>query len=275
MTAGPVLKWAGGKTRLVPDLLERFPTRWRRYYEPFAGSAALFFALAPEHAVVGDLNADLMAVYGAIAEDPAPVMRRLRFHERFHSAAHYYETRTQWNARPSTWSLSRRAAAFIYLNRTCFNGLWRVNRGGNFNVPLGRYVDPPICVPDALRAAHAVLARAELRAGDYRGTVRDAGDGDLVYFDPPYYPASATAKFTGYTVGSFDREDQVILADTSRQLVARGCNVLISNSDTGFIRELYRDFHVDRVRCSRSINSVASRRGDVDELVIVGRRVAR
>ncbi len=264
----PVLKWAGGKTRLLPDLLSRLPARWARYYEPFAGGAALFFALAPQRAVLGDANEDLMDVYRALAASSDAVVRGLRFHERFHSGKYFYETRSLWNTQRSKWPLSKRAAAFVYLNKTCFNGLWRVNRAGDFNVPMGRYADPPICVPEALRAVHDVLVRAELRSGDYRDTVCDARRGDLVYFDPPYYPASRTAKFTSYTRGMFTMENQRELADTARRLASRGCHVVVSNSDTPLIHELYKGFHVSRVRCPRSINGTTSRRGDVDELII-------
>jgi DNA adenine methylase len=265
------VKWVGGKTNLVPELLARAPTKFGRYFEPFAGGAALFFALRPERAQLADVNADLMDVYRAVAGDTAAVIRGLRQHAREHSSDHFYATRSSWNARRSTWTLTRRAAAFIYLNKTCFNGLWRVNRAGNFNVPMGRYTDPPICVPDALHAASEALGRAELRTGDFRETVRDAKRGDFVYFDPPYHRVSSTANFTSYTAETFGRDDQIALADTARRLVARGCHVVISNSDTPFVRALYAGFSIDQVRCSRSINSVVSQRGDVDELVIVER----
>jgi len=264
----PVLKWAGGKTRLLPELRSRLPARWGRYYEPFAGGAALFFALAPRRGVLGDANPDLIDVYRALAASSAAVIRGLRRHEARHSEKHFYETRSLWNTQRSKWTLSKRAAAFVYLNKTCFKGLWRVNRAGEFNVPMGRYADPPICVPDALRAVQDVLASAELRPGDYRDTVCDARRGDLVYFDPPYYPASPTAKFTSYTPGTFTEHNQRDLADTARRLASRGCHVLVSNSDTPFIRELYVDFQITRVACNRSINSATSGRGAVNELII-------
>jgi DNA adenine methylase len=268
--ASPVVKWVGGKTKLLPELLARMPDDYARYYEPFAGGAALFFRLAPRRAVLADSNADLIGLYGALAGDVAAVIRRLEHHREAHDETHYYKTRTRWNDRDVSWASAERAAAFIYLNKTCFNGLWRVNRAGAFNVPIGRYTDPPICVPEALRAAAGVLARAELRCTDYRAAVADASDGDFVYFDPPYDPVTTTANFTSYTVDAFSGEDQRALADCARALVARGCRVMLSNSDTPFIRSIYRGFHIERVKCPRAINSNAAKRGDVDELIITG-----
>jgi DNA adenine methylase len=270
VVASPIVKWVGGKTKLLPELLARIPEHYHRYYEPFAGGAALFFRLAPRRAVLADSNPDLIGLYTAVANDVNAVIRRLEAHRDQHDEAHYYEMRARWNDRDAQWSTPERAAAFIYLNKTCFNGLWRVNRAGAFNVPIGRYTDPPICVPDALRAASAVLARAELRRCDYRAAVRDARAGDFLYFDPPYDPVTTTANFTSYTADAFGPDEQRALAATARELVARGCQVMLSNSDTPFIRSLYKGFRVDRVKCPRAINSNAAKRGDVDELIITG-----
>ena len=268
--ASPVIKWVGGKTKLLPELTARMPERFERYYEPFAGGAALFFRVAPERAVLADSNHDLIGLYTCLTRDVAGVVKKLEYHRTSHSEAHYYATRTRWNDRELTWSTADRAATFIYLNKTCFNGLWRVNRSGAFNVPIGRYVDPPICVPEALHAASTVLSRATLRRGDYRTAVADARRGDFLYFDPPYDPVTPTANFTSYTANVFGPDQQRELADTARMLVARGCRVMLSNSDTPFIRSLYKDFSVDRVKCSRAINSNAAKRGDVDEVIITG-----
>jgi DNA adenine methylase len=266
--AAPIIKWVGGKTKLLPELLARLPMDMGRYYEPFAGGAALFFRMAPRRAVLADSNADLIGLYTAVTRDVAAVIRRLEHHRAAHDERHYYETRTRWNDRGLSWSSAERAATFIYLNKTCFNGLWRVNRAGDFNVPIGRYTDPPICVPETLRAAQAALSRATLRCGDYRTAVADAARGDFIYFDPPYDPVTTTANFTSYTAGQFGPDDQRALADTARELVARGCRVMLSNSDTPFVRSLYKGFRIDRVKCPRAINSNAAKRGEVDELVI-------
>ncbi|HVK86563.1 MAG TPA: DNA adenine methylase [Kofleriaceae bacterium] len=266
--ASPVIKWVGGKTKLLPELLARMPEKFNRYYEPFAGGLALFFRVAPQRAVISDANADLIALYRAISGDVGAVIKRLQRYRTEHDEAHYYATRERWNQFHDKWSDADRAATFIYLNKTCFNGLWRVNRAGDFNVPIGRYADPPICVPDTLRAAHTLLARADLRQGDYKDAVKDAARGDFVYFDPPYDPVTPTANFTSYSADGFGPDDQRALADTARKLVARGCRVMLSNSDTPFIRSIYKGFTVETVKCPRAINSNAAKRGDVDEVII-------
>lgn len=267
--AGPIVKWVGGKSKLLGELLARVP-RFERYFEPFAGGAALFFRLAPTAAVLNDRNADLIATYRQVATDVEAVIRRLEIHRRHHGEKHYYSTRNRWNDPSVSWTPVDRAATFIYLNKTCYNGLWRVNRSGEFNVPIGRYTDPPICSPDALRAAARVLARAELRQGDYADAVRDAGKGDLVYFDPPYVPVTETSNFTSYTGDGFGADDQRALADLAHRLVARGCKVMLSNSDTPFTRGLYQGLRIDKVYCSRAINCNASKRGDVAEVIALG-----
>jgi len=177
--AGPIVKWVGGKTKLLSELTRRMPPTYRRYYEPFVGGAALFFRIAPDRAVLADVNQDLVGLYRAVASDVDGVIRRLQQHRDKHDERHYYDMRTRWNDRDASWHPAERAAAFIYLNKTCFNGLWRVNRSGAFNVPIGRYTDPPICVPEALKAASNVLARADLRNVDYRLAVSDAARGEL------------------------------------------------------------------------------------------------
>jgi DNA adenine methylase len=269
-SASPVVKWVGGKTKLLPALTARMPDHFERYYEPFAGGAALFFRVAPERAVLADSNPDLIGLYTCLTRDVAGVIRKLEHHRTAHSEDHYYTTRTRWNDRERSWTTADRAATFIYLNKTCFNGLWRVNRSGAFNVPIGRYTDPPICVPDALQAASALLGRATLRCADYRAAIGDARRGDFLYFDPPYDPVTPTANFTSYTAGSFGAEDQRALADAARGLVGRGCRVMLSNSDTPFIRSLYKGFGIERVKCARAINSNAAKRGDVDEVIMTG-----
>jgi DNA adenine methylase len=232
ISAAPVIKWVGGKTKLLTELVARMPERYGRYFEPFAGGAALFFRLAPRRAVLADSNADLIALYTAIAADANAVIRRLQMHREAHDEQHYYAMRAKWNEHHLAWPPPERAAAFIYLNKTCFNGLWRVNRAGAFNVPIGRYTDPPIC--------------------------------------PPYDPVTTTANFTSYSADGFSADDQRELARTAKALVERGCKVMLSNSDTPFIRSLYKGMRVDRVKCPRAINSNAQKRGDVDELVISG-----
>jgi DNA adenine methylase len=270
VVATPVVKWVGGKTKLLPELLSRMPKTFGRYFEPFIGGAAMFFRLAPERAVIADVNPDLIALYTTLARDPNAVIKKLVQHRANHDETHYYATREKWNQNHLQWSNAERAATFIYLNKTCFNGLWRVNRSGDFNVPIGRYTDPPICVPDALRAASTVLARAEIRHADYQAAIEDAKAGDFIYFDPPYDPINSTSSFTSYTAGDFGPADQKMLAATAKQLIDRGCKVMLSNNDTPFVRSLYKGLRIDKVKCSRAINSNAAKRGEVDELVMTG-----
>lgn len=273
--ATPIIKWVGGKTRLLPEILARFPAAHGRYFEPFAGGAAVFFHLGPTAAVLSDRNRDLIEMYRTVAADPDGVLRVLALHKQHHDEAHYYQTRARWNDRSVSWTPLDRAATFIYLNRTCFNGLYRVNRAGDFNVPMGRYKNPAICDPAVLHAASAVLRRATLLCGDYADAVATATAGDLVYFDPPYDPVTPTANFTSYTADSFGPADQRALADTVRTLADRGCAVVLSNSDTPLVRSLYRGLRIDRVRCPRAINSDPSRRGDVDEVLVLAGFPAR
>ncbi|MBK9033240.1 MAG: DNA adenine methylase [Myxococcales bacterium] len=273
--AWPVVKWVGGKTKLLPEIVTRFPRTFGRYFEPFAGGAAVFFHLGPEAAVLSDRNADLIGMYRAVASDPDGVIRRLTLHQAAHDSDHYYQTRARWNDRSVSWTTLDRAATFIYLNRTCFNGLWRVNKGGGFNVPMGRYKNPSICDVETIGRASTVLKRATLLCGDYQAAVADAGPGDLVYFDPPYDPVTPTANFTAYTGDGFGPTHQQELADTVRALAERGCAVVLSNSDTPLIRSLYRGLRVDRVKCPRAINSDPTRRGDVDEVLVLAGYQAR
>jgi DNA adenine methylase len=267
----PPLKYVGSKRHLVPELLARIPATFGRYVEPFCGSAALYFALQPARAVLGDVNADLITTYRAVVDDLDEVIAQLRRHQRLHSADYFYRMRERWNRRRLSWSPAKRASAFIYFNKTAFNGLWRVNAKGEMNVPMGRYANPTICNPELLRSAAAALRRAELRADDYRTTLADVQRGDLVYIDSPHDIRSKTASFTSYTARAFTQDDQAALADVARQLAAKGAHVILSNADTPLIRTLYRGFRIERVAVPRLINSVADRRGAVAEVIITVR----
>jgi len=264
----PVVKWAGGKTRLLGEIELRRPATYRRYFEPFIGGGAVFFHLAPRNAVISDLNPDLMNVYRCVAWHVEGVIRKLREYRANHDDEFYYETRQRFNDRNRRTSDVTRAAMFIYLNKTCYNGLYRVNRKGEYNVPVGRYTRPAIYDPKGLRAASEVLQRAELRTCHFAESLDDAASGDFVYLDPPYTPLSSTADFTSYTADGFNVDDQRQLASLFRALANRGCHVMLSNHDTPFIRELYDGFDIATVKCNRAINSKASSRGDVSEVLI-------
>lgn len=276
----PVFKYAGGKTRLLPELLARAPRKILRYVEPFCGGAALYLALSAEgriaaSATLGDANEDLITAYRAIAEDHDGVAQRIARLDRDARATsrvhHYGVVRARWNAREEV-SPQTRAADMLYLNRCCYNGLWRVNKKGEFNVPFGRYNDPLRAVPDLIRAAAPHLARAGLVAGDYRRVIRfaleesDCEDplarpGDLVYLDPPY-----DGTFDSYTSsGAFDHE---ALADFAAQLRAKGVTVVASNADTPRVRAAWSGWTIEEVAPRCSIGGKGAKRGARKELLI-------
>lgn len=261
--AAPVMKWAGGKTRLLRELLPRLPDTLGRYHEPFFGGGALFFRLQPEHAELADANGELINVYACVRDDVEALITDLQRHR--YERDYYY-----WMRSRDTADLGpiARASRTIYLNRTCFNGLYRVNRRGQFNVPFGRYTDPVICHADRLRAVSEVLAGVDLRLADYRDAVAGARAGDFVYFDPPYQPISRTANFTSYTAGAFGEAEQAALAATFAELSARGVRAMLSNSDTPFIRELYRDFQVEIIQAPRAISRNGAGRAAVNEVLV-------
>jgi DNA adenine methylase len=266
----PILKWAGGKRRLVAALAELLPGDFasRRYVEPFAGGAAMFFALRPPRALLADINPDLMALYRAVRDDVENVASHLAELERAHSPSHFYDTRTRYNARAHACE-AERAAWLIYLNKTCFNGLYRVNRRGEFNVPLGRHARPKIAEPEALRAASHRLHFAELTTGDFESTLAAVGPEDCVYLDPPYVPTSQSANFCGYAVDGFTEADQARLCETFSALARRGTRVVLSNSDTPLVRELYRGYRLVPVLAHRSVSSKKESRGPARELVVL------
>jgi DNA adenine methylase len=260
----PFLKWAGGKRQLLPALLRRTPAGFGTYFEPFVGGGALYFSLQPRRAVLADTNARLIRTYRGLRDGVDRVVALLKTYP--HDADFFYRMREDdIDAR----SDAHVAAWFIYLNRLGYNGLYRVNRENRFNVPFGRYVNPTICDEANLRACARALRHVDLRVADFDAALTDAKPGDFAYFDPPYEPASSTASFTSYTSSGFGRADQVRLRDTARRLKRRGVHVLLSNSATDFVRELYaRGFDLEEVPATRFVNSRASRRGAVPELVM-------
>lgn len=265
----PFLKWVGGKRKLLPTLLPLLPVgvERMRHVEPFLGGGAMFFSRAPRGAALSDVNSDLIETYRAVRDLPDVVLGRLRVLARDHDEATYYAVRGAFNAR-SEESGPWRAAQFIYLNKTCFNGLFRVNRKGEFNVPAGKYTNPAIADADALLVASACLRGVSLRCAPFEVALRDVGEGDFVYLDPPYAPVSDTSNFTSYTQGGFAGVDQVRLAAMFRFLDRRGAKVMLSNSDVPLTRKLYSGYTVDVIQAARSINSDASKRGAVNELVV-------
>jgi len=267
--AAPFVKWAGGKGRLLSQLRPLLPlgVEHMRHVEPFVGGGALYFSRRARRALLTDINPALVATYSAIRDDVHAVISGLRGLAHRHSKESYYQVRERYN-QGRRLSTSRRAAMFIYLNKTCFNGLHRVNRKGEFNVPVGSYKNPRILNEDALHAASHALRGAQLKCAPFDALLENAKPGDFVYFDPPYEPVSQTASFTSYARDGFSREDQTRLRDVYRALDRRGCKLMLSNSDVPFIRDLYRNFDIDTVAAPRAINCDAKKRGKVSEVVV-------
>ena len=267
-SARPVLKWVGGKGRLLPELLARLPQTLGAYHEPFVGGGALFFALAGTgrlgQVYLSDANAALIDVYLALRDDVDRVIAALRGHR--YDRDHYYRVRAQ---RPAELSLPERAARVIFLNKTCYNGLYRENRAGQFNVPFGRYVNPTICDEPNLRAASAILQQVDIARRRFDTVLDYANEGDFVYFDPPYVPLSPTANFTTYDRAGFGPDDQTQLRDVFAELARRGVWAMLSNSDTPFVRELYAGFRVEQLFAARAVNSRANGRGKVAEVLVI------
>lgn len=267
----PIVKWAGGKSRLCSQLLPLLPPRAAslRHIEPFAGGAAMFFARAPRRAVLSDINAALIAVYEAVREDVERLIEALRALAAEHDGeGHYYRVRDLYNAARGEHSIAQ-SARFIYLNKTGFNGLHRVNRKGEFNVPAGRYTNPRILDAEGLRAASTRLRDTALRCASFESVADYAGARDFVYLDPPYAPRSATAAFTRYASGGFDVQDQRRLRGVFDELTRRGVRTMLSNSDTPSTRELYSAYDVHTVSARRSVSCRGATRGAVSELVVI------
>lgn len=276
MDARPFLKWAGGKTQLLPYVEQLLPNDFNNYHEPFVGSAAVYFHLynlkqtsvlktSMNRVTLTDANEELINCFRMVRDQVEPLIKVLATHKRNHSPAYYYTVRAQ---NPQRLSSVRRAARLIYLNKTCYNGLYRVNSRGQFNVPMGTYKNPAIVDPDSLLAANRALRRVHIRAGDYRRVLDRAVAGDFIYLDPPYHPWSPTANFTSYTEDNFGEAQQEELAEAVKELDRRGCMVMLSNSASGFIGRLYTAFRKTEVLASRLISCNGDRRSKVYELVI-------
>lgn len=269
----PILKWVGGKTQLLEQIQPLLPKVYGRYFEPFVGGAAMFFDLRgrrPEiPAFLSDVNAELVNCYMAVRDDVDAVIRELKTH--VYDRDHYYAVRAR---NPNEMTAAERAARTIFLNKTGYNGLYRVNRSGQFNVPFGRMNNPVLCDTDNLRACARSLADVKIRHADYALATKTAKAGDFVYFDPPYVPLSSTSDFTAYIPGGFGEPEQRKLAKTFASLAKRGVHCVLSNSDTKLVRELYADFDIRVVYASRSVNSKAAGRGKLPEVVVRSKRGA-
>lgn len=271
----PFLKWVGGKGQLLDELCARFaeakPTG--RYHEPFVGGGALFFGLHRQNrlgqlpAFLSDGNERLIETYWGLQEDVEAVIGRLQDHRARHTKEYYYQVRAQ-----APKALIERAARIIYLNKTCFNGLFRENSKGFFNVPIGKYVNPLICDAENLRAVAVALKNAEISVRPFASVLDHAVPGDFVYFDPPYHPLSTSSSFTAYHEGGFGENQQKELAEVFRELARRGIKAMLSNSMCDFVRGLYSGFRIDTVYAGRSVNSDAAGRGKIPEAIVMNFR---
>ena len=269
----PILKWVGGKRQLLTEIVPLVPKNPTLYVEPFIGGAAVLLNIQPQQARINDFNEELINVYITVRDNPNELLKQLRVHEEKNSRDYYYETRAL-DREPSFKELTNveRAARIIYLNKTCYNGLFRVNAAGQLNVPYGRYKHPNIVNEPAIRALSTYLNNddIDIRCGDFATTLEDLPEGSFVYLDPPYMPISATSAFTGYTEGGFGYDEQVRLRDECIKLKEQGIAFLQSNSDCDEIRDLYDEFTIRTVQAKRAINSDGEGRGAVSEVLISG-----
>jgi len=268
----PFLKWAGGKRQLILKIRDYVPPKYNLYFEPFVGAGAVLFDLQPQAALINDANEDLVNCYRVIKEDPESLIAHTRQHR--HTKEYFYRLRSL-DREPHFKTLTpvERASRIFFLNKTCYNGLFRVNSQGQFNVPFGKYSNPVIVDEIVIRAVSQYFNEAHVQISneDFEVALSGAGRGDFVYLDPPYDPRSDTSSFTAYNLNSFGRAGQRRLRTVCDDLTHRGCKVLLSNSATDFIRDLYKDasrYTIVEVEASRNINSVATSRGKMSELLI-------
>lgn len=263
--AKPILKWAGGKTQILGDIVPKVPSKYRKYIEPFIGGGALFFALNPEEAVIADSNPELINVYQQIADDVTGVIACLKEYKNTKEA--FYEARSlEWTSLPK----NEAAARTIYLNKTCFNGLYRVNKKGQFNVPFGKYKTPKFCDEDTLYAASEVLKHATIKCGDYLSILKESSEtGDFIFLDPPYLPISEYSDFKRYTKEQFYEEDHIKLANEVKRLQELGCHVILTNSNHPLVHELYEEYKIEIVQTKRYISCNGDKRKGEDVIVNV------
>lgn len=267
----PFLKWAGGKRQLLPEIKNYVPKKYNTYYEPFLGGGAILFNLQPKNATINDSNTELINCYEVIRDSLEELIEDLKKHE--NNESYYYEMREldRTTTYKDNYDKIKRASRILYLNKTCYNGLFRVNSQGQFNVPFGRYKNPNILDEAVLRAVNKYLNNNKVKIfnTDFEKAVLDAKKGDFVYLDPPYDPVSNTASFTGYDVNGFDKEEQRRLKSVFDDLTSRGCQALLSNADTDFIIKLYGSrYKIEKISATRAINSNALKRGKITEVLV-------
>jgi len=265
-----LIKWAGGKKQLLEQFEKFFPKQIKRYFEPFVGGGTVAIYLLKTHQEIekiylSDINEELITTYNVVKSNIKELISLLKEYKLKHSKEFYYQIRAE-NVKDLT--PVEIAARFLYLNRTCFNGLYRVNSKGQFNVPIGSYKNPTICNEEDLREISNLLQKDDITVNEFYNSVKEAKKGDFIYFDPPYYPLKKGQSFTTYTKSNFLEKEQEKLAETFKQLDKKGCKVMLSNSDTEFIKNLYKGYNIHFVQASRMINCDATKRGKINEVVI-------
>lgn len=268
----PVLKWVGGKTQLLEEIKKHIPTSYDRYFEPFVGGGAVVFDIQPTNAYINDSNVELINVYKQIKRNPLKLIKLLEEHKKNHNEEYYYKIRNLDRDKDIYQNLTElyKASRFIYLNKTGYNGLYRVNKNNEFNVPMGSYKNPLICDKEAILDLSHYLkkGRVNIKTIDFEKFLYQTKENDFVYLDPPYYPLSETSSFTNYSKDGFSKEDQIRLKETCDKLNEKGVKFLLSNSDTAFIHELYKDYEIIKVKARRSINSKGDARGEIFEVMV-------
>lgn len=274
----PFVKWVGGKRGLLPQILPLIPKEFNNYFEPFVGGGALFFELyslgflRDKKVYLFDINAELINAYNVVKNNHTELIDNLKKFKEKHSKEFYYEIRA-WDREESFSQRSdiERASRFIYLNKTCFNGLYRVNSKGYHNVPMGSYKNPNICDEEVIYNASEALQKATILNVSYKDVLKYASNSDFVYFDPPYYPLTQTSSFTAYNENSFLDKEQIELFEVFKKLHEKDVFVAHSNSDTDFIKNLYDEFYIEEIQANRFINSKGSGRGKISEILIKGK----
>lgn len=265
----PFVKWAGGKRQLIPQMVSYLPKQFNTYIEPFVGGGALFFYMLPEKAILIDTNEELINCFQVIKNNVKELIELLKNHR--NEKKYYYQIRAL-DRKPQSYNrLSKieKASRMIYLNRCCYNGLYRVNSKGQFNVPFGKYKNPKFCDEENLNAVSSALKNVDIIHGSFETCLDHSKVGDFVYFDPPYHPLSLTSSFTSYTKENFGKESQRKLFNVFKQLDERGCKLLLSNSYNTFILDLYKEYQVVLLNARRAINSDATKRGIIKEVLVL------
>ena len=266
----PILKWVGGKRQLLPSIVPLLPQNYKTYVEPFLGGGALLFATQPKVALVNDVNEELINVYQVVKNDVEELVSLLKTYDSSSETFYHIRGLDRDVEKYASLSAVERAARIIYLNKTCFNGLFRVNRKGQFNVPFGKYKKPNIVNESVLRGVSEYFNSVDITftSKDYLSVLGNVPSDSFVYLDPPYDPVSETANFTGYAKGGFGRDEQVKLRDACVALNDMGIKFMLSNSATDFIKKLYADFEINIVSANRAVNSDGSKRGKVEEVIV-------